>query len=73
MDELTCSLTLIDVIFLGQLMVRQPLYNRAEQEYSFNVYILDGCGTGSSFIPVTITFKRNQHPPIFQVGLGLEM
>lgn len=46
----------------------QPLYNRGELEYSFNVYIIDACGAGSSFITVTIVFLRNRHPPVFQVG-----
>lgn len=48
-------------------MVRQPLYGRQEAEYRFNVFIVDGCGAGASFIPVTVFFRRNRFPPVFQV------
>lgn len=49
-------------------MVRQPLYNRVETEYNIRVYIVDGCGSSASFIPVTFFMRRNNRPPIFQVS-----
>lgn len=65
---LPCCITLRYYnVLSGRVMVRQPLYGREESQYTFNVYIVDDCGSASSYVPVVVTFLRNVNAPSFQV------